>query len=132
MPTVEDRLRQAASDLRTELAKIQIPDPPIKGRIRIGWMGSVIAALAMLVGFVWLAPFSEVDPQNVAVPTTEQPSGETSVRQQHHRPRHHPRPHHHRQLRPPRRPLKYLYHLRVRSSERRLDGSFCSMTAFRG
>lgn len=80
MPTVEERLRQAAADLKAELARVRIPDTPEKGRKGFGWMGPVFVAVALVVGLVWLAPFSGVDPESVATPTTsDQPTGQTSV-----------------------------------------------------
>ncbi|MEX1208510.1 MAG: WD40 repeat domain-containing protein [Acidimicrobiia bacterium] len=71
----DDRLTGAAADLRAELARVPIPDPPTSRRTRLRWI-LVPAVVAVALVVVLVLPGGVADPETVG---TSLPTGETSL-----------------------------------------------------
>lgn len=60
----DERLTEAAADLRAELVRVPIPDPPTSGRVRLAWiLVPAVAAVALVV--VLFVPGGVADPETV-------------------------------------------------------------------
>lgn len=72
----DERLTEAATNLRTELARVPIPDPPTARRVRLGWV-LVPAAVAAALVVVLAVPGGVADPETVG--TSLPVTGATSL-----------------------------------------------------
>lgn len=71
----DDRLSEAAADLRAELGRVPIPDPPTTRRMGLAW-NLVPAVAAAVFIMVLVLPGGVADPETVG---TSLPTGETSL-----------------------------------------------------
>ena len=73
----DKRLNEAAADLRAELARVSIPDPPTSRRTRLGWI-LVPAAVAAAFIVVMVLPRGVADP-DLSADTSTAPTDATTT-----------------------------------------------------
>jgi hypothetical protein len=71
MLKAEERLRDAASELRRELARVPIPDPPTSRRIKLNWiLAPALAVAAAVIVVFGVVPKGDPDPAVTSLPRT--------------------------------------------------------------